>query len=66
MTMATDAKSGVIAGSIAATTILIAVMSNNMVKGSIAWRFGEKKFGRKVMFAFVASTIAGIVTFLFI
>lgn len=62
MTMSSDAKTGGIAGAVAATTILIAVMSNNLVKGSIAWRFGEKKFWKKVMFAFVASTIAGIVT----
>ncbi len=29
---------------IASTTILIAVMSNNVVKASIAYRFGEKEF----------------------
>lgn len=62
MTMATDAKTGGIAATVAAATILIAVMSNNVVKGSIAWKFWEKTFGRKVLFAFTASTIAGIIT----
>lgn len=38
-TMSSNAKDGLVAASLAVTTILIAVMSNNMVKGSIAIKF---------------------------
>jgi len=46
---------------IAATTILIAVMSNNVVKGSIAYRFGEKEFGKRVFAGFGVSILSGII-----
>jgi uncharacterized membrane protein (DUF4010 family) len=59
-TMSSDAERGLISLSIAASTILLAVMSNNFVKGSIAWRFGEKSFGKKVMGTFVTSILVGI------
>jgi uncharacterized membrane protein (DUF4010 family) len=48
--------------SIAAIAIVIAVMSNSIVKGSIAWRFGEKDFGRTVMGTFLFSLIMGALT----
>lgn len=57
----TEVKPGSFTALIAGTTILIAVMSNNMVKGTLAYRFGEKMFGRKVLFTFVASMIAGLI-----
>lgn len=44
MTYSGNAKAGLITTVIATTTILIAVMSNNVVKASIAYRFGEKEF----------------------
>jgi uncharacterized membrane protein (DUF4010 family) len=44
LTYSSNAKAGIISAIIASTTILIAVMSNNIVKASIAYRFGEKKF----------------------
>lgn len=40
----TAAKSGEISLLIATTTLLIAVISNNIVKASIAYRFGQKVF----------------------
>jgi uncharacterized membrane protein (DUF4010 family) len=42
--MASKASEGSIAMMIAASTILIAAMSNNIVKASIAYRFGERLF----------------------
>jgi uncharacterized membrane protein (DUF4010 family) len=60
-TMATQSKEGLILGSIATSTILLWVMSNNTVKASIAYKFWEKNFGRNVMLSFVFSIIAGII-----
>lgn len=51
------AKTGEISLLIASTTILIAVMSNNTVKAMIAYRFGQKEFGQKVLQAFGLSII---------
>ena len=46
---------------LAATTILIAVMSNNVVKASIAKRFGEKEYGTAVMIGFALSIFLGVI-----
>ena len=59
-TMSSNAKDGLVIGSLAVTTILIAVMSNNMVKGSIALKFGEKNFWKNVMMSFLVSMLWGI------
>lgn len=61
-TMSEWAKDGSIPIFVAATTILIAVMSNNTVKASIAYRFGEKEYGRKVLTGFSISIILWILT----
>lgn len=59
-TMATDSVAGNLPLVIAASTILIAVISNNFVKGFlIAGRFGEKVFARSVMTGFGISIISG-------
>jgi len=50
---------------LAASTILIAVMSNNVVKASIAGRFGEPRFGRAVMLGFGISIFLGIWAIIF-
>ncbi len=60
-TMAVDADRWLITFSVAASTVLLAVMSNNFVKGSIAWRFGDKTFGKKVMGSFMFSIVVGLV-----
>lgn len=60
-TMAVDAIDGKVASTLAAMTIIIAVISNNLVKWSIAWKFWEKKFWREVMLWFVISMIMWIV-----
>ncbi len=44
MTYSEGARDGLFTLIIASTTIIIAVMSNNIVKASIAYRFGEKEF----------------------
>jgi uncharacterized membrane protein (DUF4010 family) len=56
-TMASDSLSGKPTLLIAASTILIAVMSNNIVKASIAGRFGEAGFARSVVTGFGLSII---------
>lgn len=61
MAYSTGAKSGDFTTVIAATTILIAVMSNNIVKASIAKRFGEKLYGNAVITGFGISIILGVV-----
>ncbi|MDD3793457.1 MAG: MgtC/SapB family protein [Candidatus Gracilibacteria bacterium] len=65
-TMAVDSIDGKVGLEIAAMTIIIAVISNNLVKGSIAMKFGEKKFGFAVMMGFVVSMIMGIVGMVFL
>jgi di/tricarboxylate transporter len=37
-------------------------MSNNTVKASIAYRFGEVEYGKKVLTGFALSIVLGIVT----
>lgn len=61
MTYSGNAKAGLISTVIAATTILIAVMSNNVVKASIAYRFGEKEYGKRVFMGFWISILLGII-----
>lgn len=56
-TMAEDSKNGLMGGSIAVITIIIAIISNNFVKGGIALKLGEKQFGIAVFLGFVVSMI---------
>lgn len=56
--MAVDSDRGLITFGVASSTILLAVMSNNLVKWSIAWRLGHSEFWTKVMLSFLLS-IAG-------
>lgn len=60
-TMAVDAIDGKVWAELAAITIIIAVISNNLVKGSIALKFWEKKFWISVMMWFIVSMIMWIV-----
>lgn len=60
-TMTTQAEEWLVIGSIAVSTILLAVMSNNTVKWSIAYKFWEKRFGKWVVFSFLISTILWII-----
>lgn len=66
MTYSTGAKSGDFTTIIAATTILIAVMSNNIVKASIAKRFGEREYGNAVITGFGISIVLGVIVIAFI
>ncbi|MDD2870958.1 MAG: DUF4010 domain-containing protein [Candidatus Gracilibacteria bacterium] len=59
-TMTVQAKDALVSSSIAVSTILLAVMSNNTVKGLIAFKFGDKVFGKYVVFAFLTSILLGI------
>lgn len=60
--MSEGSRDGSIPLFIAATTILIAVMSNNTVKASIAYRFGEKEYGKMVLRGFGLSIIFWLIT----
>ena len=60
-TMAVDSGRGLITFSVAASTILLAVMSNNLVKWSIAWRFWNGVFWKKVMLSFALSIVSGLI-----
>lgn len=62
LTMSEWARDGKISLFIATTTILIAVMSNNTFKASVAFRFWEKLFGRKVLTGFGVSILLWLVT----
>jgi uncharacterized membrane protein (DUF4010 family) len=59
--MASKSAEGSLGFLIAATTILIAVMSNNIVKTCIALRW-EKIYGRSVLMGFWTSILSGILT----
>jgi len=60
-TMATDSALWNISFAVAASTVLLAVMSNNFVKWSIAWRLWNPEFGKKVMGSFILSIVTGLV-----
>ena len=59
--MSSKALDGSLEVIIAATTILIATISNNVVKASIAGRMGEKTFGKSVMIGFGISIALGLI-----
>ncbi len=59
-TMSNDSKDMLILPTLASSTILLAVMSNNIVKASMAYRFWNKSFWKKVAFAFWISMLLGL------
>lgn len=59
--MSSKAADGSIVPLVATVTVLIAVISNNIVKASLAWRLGAPAYGKKVMTAFGVSIGMGIV-----
>ncbi len=63
-TMASESTTGRPVLMVAAFTILIAIMSNNVVKATIAYRFWEKNFGRAVVTGFGISILSGILVIL--
>ncbi len=65
-TMAVDAVDWKVWAELAAITIIIAVISNNLVKGSIALKFWERKFWISVMIWFVVSMIMWIIGMVFL
>ena len=62
LTMAEWARDAKFTLFIATTTILIAVMSNNTFKASVAYRFWEHLFGKKVLTGFGVSIVLWLVT----
>lgn len=60
-TMAVDAKDWKLLSWVASMTIIIAVLSNNLVKWMIAWRFWERKFWNTVMGWFLVSMLFWII-----
>jgi uncharacterized membrane protein (DUF4010 family) len=64
-TMSVDALDGKVWVSLAVITIIIAIISNNFVKWSIALKFWEKTYWRAVMLWFVVSMIMWILWVVF-
>ena len=60
MDMASKSSDGRIPIMVAATTILIAMISNNLVKVFIAYRFGEKEYGKNIAIGFTISMMVGL------
>lgn len=60
--MASKAGEALLPLIIASSTIIIAVISNNIVKASIAYRFGEKEFGKSVIIGFGISIVSWLMT----
>lgn len=65
-TMAVEAWVWNIAWTVATYTILIAVISNNLVKWSMAMKFWEKLFWKKVMWSFIITMVVWIVAMIVI
>lgn len=59
-TMSVSSINWWIAARIAVSTIIFAVMSNNIVKWTIALKFWEKSFWRKMMLSFIVSIMTWI------
>ncbi len=66
MDMAGKSLDGSLTLVIASTTILIATMSNNIVKASIAYRMGERNFGKSVLTGFGISVGLGLIGILIV
>lgn len=60
-TMASQSQEGLITWFLAVSTILVAVMSNNMVKWSIAIKFWDKAFWKRVLSSFIISIVLWII-----
>ena len=59
-TMAVDSLDAKIWAKLAATTIIIAIISNNFVKWWIAFKLWEKRFWIEVLMGFVVSMVMGV------
>jgi uncharacterized membrane protein (DUF4010 family) len=60
-TMAVNARDWGLLSWVASMTIIVAVLSNNIVKWTLAWRFGEKRFWKIVMWWFLFSMFFWII-----
>jgi uncharacterized membrane protein (DUF4010 family) len=65
-TMTVQAKDMLVSSSIAVSTILLAVMSNNTVKWLIAFKFWDKSFWKYVAWAFIFSIILWVLWIIYI
>lgn len=65
-TMTVQAKDMLVSSSIAVSTILLAVMSNNTVKWLIAFKFWDKYFWKYIALAFLVSIILWIFWIIYI
>ena len=66
ISMSKLAASGSISHTVATRSIIIAVFSNTLVKGSIALFFGGKDFAKKVSISFAIITLVGLGSLFFI
>lgn len=62
LSMASMAKGGSISESVASVSIILASMSNTLIKGGMAYYLGGKKFGKITLGALVITLLAGGMT----
>lgn len=65
-TMTVQSRDLLVTPAIAVSTILLAVISNNMVKWLIAFKFWEKEFWKKVMWSFLIAMVLWIIWIIYI
>lgn len=63
LTMSALSKSGSISNFVASTAIILAAVSNTLVKVGMAYYFGSKKFGNRILIAFALILLVGIGVF---
>jgi len=65
LTMSQLSKSGNISNIVASTAIILAAASNTLVKAGIAYYLGSRKFGSRIVLAFVLILLVGLGVLLF-
>lgn len=65
LTMSALSKSGSISNGVASTAIILAAASNTLVKAGMAYYLGSRKFGSRIVLAFVLILLVGLGILLF-
>jgi len=66
LSMANLSHSGGVTNSVATTAIMLAAISNTLVKAGMAYYLGNKKFGKTILLVFSIILIIGLLTLFFI
>lgn len=65
LTMSALSKSGSISNFVASTAIILAAASNTFVKAGMAYYLGSRKFGNRILLAFILILLVGVGILLF-